>query len=149
MPIACIQLGAWAIRPAWKSERRANLDEDWSVEAATHGGHPLLLLGDADVDPHDVRAAGVDLAEDRGLLFVRQRPVGGRVAADDAHAGVAVAEVERQLHQRALRLAGPQVRQVVQHRPDLRQVDLDVGERRRAEGHHDGHARATVEDVAG
>src|SRR3712207_5658825 len=42
-------------------ERGADADEDRRVEPRAHPGHPLLLLGHADADPHDLRAGRVDL----------------------------------------------------------------------------------------
>src|SRR5205085_78870 len=64
--------------------------------------HPLLLLGLAGADPDDVGTRAVDVRGDPGLLVGRQRAVRGRIAADDAQPGVAAAQRERQLDERAL-----------------------------------------------
>jgi hypothetical protein len=83
-------------------EGGADAHQHRRVEAAAHGGHPLLLLGDADADPHDVGARAIDLVRDVLLLARRKRAEGRSMAADDLQPGVARAQVVGELHERAL-----------------------------------------------
>ncbi len=96
-------------QPGVEVERRADADQHRRLEQRAHLRHPLLLLGHPDSDPHDVGPRMVDLLGDRVPLLRGQRAVRGRVAADDLDPGIALAEVERQLHQRALVAAAVQV----------------------------------------
>ena len=75
-----------------------------------HPRHPLLLLGHADPDPHDVGAAAVDVARDGVLLGVASASRNGRrVAADDLQARVAQAQRAGELGERALVAAAVEV----------------------------------------
>ena len=83
-------------------ERGADADEHGRVDAVAQRGHPLLLLGHADADPHDVGLGVVDLGDDGVDLLVAERAERRRVAADDLQAVEAPAQVERELDERAL-----------------------------------------------
>jgi hypothetical protein len=83
-------------------EGGADADEHGSVELRADGGHPLSCLGTPMPDPDDVGARAVDLGQDRVLLLVVELAERRRVAPDDLHPGVAAAQVERELHERAL-----------------------------------------------
>ena len=55
-PSRCIQPGACGIRPAWKSNAAPTPTSTGASSRCAHPRHPLLLLRDADPDPHDVGA---------------------------------------------------------------------------------------------
>ena len=106
-----------ALQPRWslrheagmEVERRADADQHGRVEVRAQRRHPLLLLGDADADPHDIGPRIVDLGDDRGLLLFGERAVRWRVAADDPDPGVTLAEIQCELYERSLVAAAVQV----------------------------------------
>src|SRR3954469_21363132 len=57
-------------QPGMEVEGGADADQDRRSQARAHAGHPLLLLRDADADPDDVRAGGVDSGRDGLVLGV-------------------------------------------------------------------------------
>src|SRR5215211_6368463 len=83
-------------------ERGADGAHHGDVEPLPHARHPLLLLRHADADPQHVRARLVDLLDERILLLGGHRPERRGVAPDDVDAGVARAQVQRELDERAL-----------------------------------------------
>src|SRR5215208_6996784 len=64
--------------PGVEVEGGPDADHDRDVEAVAHPRHPLLLLGDADPDPEDIGTGLVDLAGNRRLLVLAERPERGR-----------------------------------------------------------------------
>src|SRR5215216_1349071 len=60
-------------------EGRADPAHHRHVEPVAHAGHPLLLLRDPNPYPQHVGPCLVDLANERLLLLVRERPERGRV----------------------------------------------------------------------
>src|SRR5215211_896301 len=88
--------------PRVEVEGGAHRAHDGDVEPLAHPRHPLLLLRHADADPEDVGTRVVDLVDERVLLLRRHRPERGRVAAHDVDPGVAPAQVQRELDERAL-----------------------------------------------
>jgi hypothetical protein len=130
-------------------EGGADADEDGGVDAVAHGGHPLLLLGHADPDPDDVRVRGVDVADDALGLLRAQRTERGRVAADDPHAGIPPAQVERELDERALAAPAVEVHRVPVRAGALERASHELGpvdavREVVAEGVHRPHERLAV-----
>src|SRR5215213_10596014 len=83
-------------------EGRADRAHDRHVQPLAEARHPLLLLRDADPDPEHVRPRVVDLVDERVLLLVCHRAERWRVAAHDVDPGMPPAQVEGELHERAL-----------------------------------------------
>src|SRR5215218_4752331 len=88
--------------PRVEVEGRADGAHHGHVEPRAHPRHPLLLLRHADADPQHVRARVVDLVDERVLLLFGHRPERRRVAARDVDPGMAAAQVQRELDERAL-----------------------------------------------
>ena len=90
-------------------ERGADADEHAARQPRAHRGHPLLLLRDADPDPHDLGAGPLDVGDDVDRLGLRERAERRCVAADDLQARVAEPQVAGELHERAVVAAAVQV----------------------------------------
>src|SRR5215217_4970245 len=90
-------------------ERRPHADQDLRRQPGAHACHPLLLLRDADPDPHDFGARAVDVGGHGGVLLGRQLAERGSVAADDPQPRIPQPQVPRELGQNARRAPAVQV----------------------------------------
>ena len=108
-PSRCIQPGACGTSPAWKSNAAPTPTSTGASQPVAHPRHPLLLLGHADPDPHDVGAGALDVGRDGLLLGVGELAERRRVAADDLQPGMAQPQVARELDERALVAAAVEV----------------------------------------
>src|SRR4051794_35133377 len=83
-------------------ERGADADEHGRIEPRAHARHPLLLLGRADPYPYDVGPRSVYILSDPGVVGGVELAEGRRVAADDPQPRERLAQVQRELGERAL-----------------------------------------------
>ena len=82
-PASCIHWGARGFVPARKSNAAPTPSPTAGWNSSALRCEPLILLGQAEADPDDVRARVDDLPGDRGVLVVGERPERRRERADD------------------------------------------------------------------